>query len=222
MDTQNDDPKDQTTNSDDTQVDPSEEQTEETDMEAVTEEAMDTAEEKDDEEKDTTNEEESAEPAKEETEEEEVMYATPDALNNPASQGVVPNAATNLINLESLINRHIGDIEKLKEQLKTQKDMFNDSFNNDATYAEHAEKVKELNRQKNAAKQKVLRQPALVAIAERIAELKDDMKDLQEALSSYLKQYQEISKTNQIVGENGEIHEIVTHHKLVKRGKGKP
>ena len=102
--------------------------------------------------------------------------------------------------------------------MKTQKDMFNDSFNNDAVYADLADKVKDLNRQKNAAKQKLLKQPSLVATAERINELKDGMKDLQEALSSYLRQYQEISKTNQIVGENGEIREIVTSHKLIKKG----
>lgn len=215
MDTKNDDlQEDQITQTDDTNDDD------------VTTVSDDTQDDNADVATDATDDDSSAPAAVDETtededkpaEEEEVLYATPNALKDPASQGVVTTPAETLINLESLINRHVVDIEKVKEQLKTQKDMFNDTFGNDAVYAELDQKVKDLNRQKNGAKQKLLKQPGLVSTSERILELKEDMKDLQEALSAYLRQYQEISKTNQIVGENGEIREIVTSHKLVKKG----
>ncbi len=166
---------------------------------------------------------------KEETEvessesEEEPKYATPNALNQRMDNEMdMSTPAQSLISLESMINRYVGDIEKMKEQLKTQKDMFNDAVQNDAEYAQEEAKAKEINRVKNAAKQKITKQPAVASIVERMNTMKDEIKEMQEALSNYLQQFQKIAGTNQLVAENGEIREIVTTHRLIKKGKGRP
>ncbi len=166
---------------------------------------------------------------KEETEvessesEEEPKYATPNALNQRMDDEMdMSTPAQSLISLESMINRYVGDIEKMKEQLKTQKDMFNDAVQNDAEYAKEETKAKEINRAKNAAKQKITKQPAVASIVERMNTMKDEIKEMQEALSNYLQQFQKIAGTNQLVAENGEIREIVTTHRLIKKGKGRP
>jgi len=43
------------------------------------------------------------------------------------------------------------------------------------------------------------------------------LKDLQNALSDYLREYQRLSGSNEIEGDDGEVREIVYVAKLVKR-----
>ncbi len=177
-------------------------------------------------EEDADSEEKSEEHTDEEENDEETeqpKYATPNALNQRMDEEMdMSTPAQSLISLESMINRYVADIEKMKEQLKTQKDMFNDAVQNDAEYAQQEVKAKEINRVKNAAKQKITKQPAVASIIERMNNMKDEIKEMQEALSNYLQQFQKIAGTNQLVAENGEIREIVTTHRLIKKGKGRP
>ena len=129
----------------------------------------------------------------------------------------VETPAMEVANLSSLINRYLVDIEKIKEQLKTQRDMFNSAIENDKAYQEQSQQAKELNKKKNAVKQTLIKQPAVMATVEKQKELKEEMKDLQDALSRYLERYQQVAKTNIIESENGEIREIVPVYKLVKK-----
>lgn len=151
-------------------------------------------------------------------------YATPNAMistdieEQPTEiRHATPNAVSSLMNLESLINGFIVDMEKLQEKMKTQRDMFNDAFNNDAEFNQIMTKVKEINRVKSGAKQRLLKQPNILEVATKMREYKDELKDIQDGLSSYLQQYKELSGSNQITRDNGEVVEIVSITKLVKR-----
>lgn len=128
-----------------------------------------------------------------------------------------PNATSTLLNLESLINGYLVDLEKLQEKLKTQKDMFNDSFNNDAEFSQIMQKVKEVNRVKAVAKQRIMKLPNIIEVANKMREYKEEMKDIQQGLSSYLQQYKEISGSNKLTRDNGEVVEIVSITKFVRR-----
>lgn len=128
-----------------------------------------------------------------------------------------PRGSMNMIELATLINRYVADMEKLRDSLKMQNGMFNDSFANDKEYSDMNQKVKELNRIKNGIKQRILKTPAMEAVVAKIEELKTELKDAQEMLSGYLEEYQRVSGTNIVEGENGEIREIVPVYKLVKR-----
>lgn len=194
---------------------PEEQTTPDETLEESAEAALDAAEEEVGEKNTDTEKEETTEDTENE---EEPKYATPNATDPGEGAGT----AQTLISLESLIKRYIGDIDKLRDQLKTQKDMHNDTFNNDPEYATATQKVKEVARVKAAAKQKIQKQPSVVALNERINELKEEIKDMHETLSSYLEQYKSMSATNQIVDDNGAAHEIVTVTKLVKKGKYRP
>src|SRR3989344_6588461 len=59
-----------------------------------------------------------------------------------------PSHSLSRLELESLIQRYLDDSEKLKNQLKTQKEMYNAAFENDAEYSQETELA-------NAAKKKV-------------------------------------------------------------------
>jgi hypothetical protein len=151
-------------------------------------------------------------------------YATPNATQTnegdeepKEARYATPNAASSLLNLESLINGYIVDMEKLQEQIKTQRDMFNDAFNNDAEFSQIMQKVKDINRVKSAAKQRIMKLPNVVDVSNRMREYKEELKDIQDGLSTYLQQYKELSGSNQITRDNGEVVEIVSTTKLVKR-----
>lgn len=121
------------------------------------------------------------------------------------------------VDLTSLINRYVADIEKTKAQLKEQNQMFKDAFENDKEYHDKNEVVKAATKEKNAVKQRIMQQPAIQSAAEKVQDLKSELKDMQEALSGYLQEH--IRKTGQrtIETDDGELREIVPVYKLVKR-----
>ena len=127
------------------------------------------------------------------------------------------NAAVSQINLESLINRYIKDIDGTREKLKMQKTMLEDAFNNDAGYAEASQKVKEVTKVRNGIKQKIQKQPGVANVINEINALKEEIKDQQDGLSQYLQQYQLQSGNNSFTGEGGEVLEIVTSRRLVRK-----
>ena len=126
-------------------------------------------------------------------------------------------SAMSVIELTAIINRYAADIEKIRGSLKEKNVMFKDAFENDARYHELNLKVKDLNKLKNAEKQRILKTPAIEALTAQVNDLKMEIKDMQGLLSGYLEQYQKVSGTNVIETEDGNIREIVPVYKLVKR-----
>ena len=132
------------------------------------------------------------------------------------------DAASTLLNLESLIKNYLTKIDVLKEELKKEKEMFDDSLVNDAVYTEHLQKVIEATNIKNSTRKQILKQPAVIAVAEKVKTIREQMKELQSALSSYLQQYYEQSGLKQIETDTGETMEIVVTAKLVKKSAFRP
>ena len=77
---------------------------------------------------------------------EEVSGETGEVLT-PQEGGA--DQATALLSLEELIKNHIESTQKLREEIKQAREMFEDSFNNNPTYREHSERVKEVSKSKN-------------------------------------------------------------------------
>ncbi|MBU1126857.1 MAG: hypothetical protein ABIH88_01200 [Patescibacteria group bacterium] len=116
-----------------------------------------------------------------------------------------------------LIKSYVVRIDKLKEEIKKEKEMFDNELDNDEVYQSHFEKAKEAARIKNETKKQLLNQPSMMEISEKIKSAKDDLKESQEMLSGYLKQFQNLSDETQIEGEDGTMMEIVSIVKLVKK-----
>ena len=122
-----------------------------------------------------------------------------------------------VMDLTSLIKRYLVDIEKLKQELKTQNEMLSDAINNDKNYSEHNQQVKDWLKKRNAVKQTLIKQPAVEAIVAKQKELKFQIKDFQNALSRYLERYYQVAKTNILEDDNGDLREIIPVYKLVKK-----
>lgn len=127
------------------------------------------------------------------------------------------NSAMSMLDLSSLINDYVRTIDEAKKQLKEQRQMVKDTFENDQQYHELSEKVKTLNKEKNAIKQNLLKTPASEAAQAKMRDLQAELKDMDDKLSGYLQEYQRVAGTNIIEGTDGEIRQIVPVYKLVKK-----
>jgi len=126
------------------------------------------------------------------------------------------NGSTALLELEGLIKQYLSSLENLKKELKSKKEMIDDSFSNDAVYKEQDEKAKADALIKNSTKMQILKTPSLVEVKEKVDELRAQIKEAEENLSDYLLQYQKLTGFNEIEVNGGETMIIVSRAKLVK------
>src|SRR5581483_2910091 len=88
-----------------------------------------------------------------------------------------------LLSLEELIKNHIESIDKLKLEIKQQREMLEDSFNNNPTYHEHDEKVKDVIKAKNSVRQEIAKQPSVASLNQKVKDLRFDMNEKSKTLS---------------------------------------
>ena len=125
--------------------------------------------------------------------------------------------ASAMLNLEELIKNHIDSIDKLKEEMKQAREMFEDSFNNNPTYKEHLEKVKEVSKAKNSVRQQIAKQPSVATLEQKVKDIRFDINENGRTLSDLLQDYKEQTGATSIETRNGQVLEIVSTSKLVRR-----
>lgn len=128
-----------------------------------------------------------------------------------------PNQGMVVIELENMIKSHLSTIDKVEQEYSKHRDMLEDIFNNDSTYKEHAKIAKEAARIKNNTKKEIMKQPQVAQLAEKVRSMKQEISELQNALSDYLREFQRLSGTNEIEDEGGDIREIVYIARLVRK-----
>ncbi len=126
------------------------------------------------------------------------------------------NQASALMSLEELIKNHITTIDKLRDELKQHKEMFEDTFNNDPTYREHVEKVKEANKAKGSVRQQLSKQPSVAQLDQKVKDLRFDIGEQNKTLSDLLQDYKEQTGASQLE-VNGKTYAIISTSKLVTK-----
>lgn len=124
--------------------------------------------------------------------------------------------AATYLNLEELIKNHIESAAKLKAEIKANREMFDDSFNNNPTYRENDEKVKEAMKAKLSVKKQIASQPSVALLAQKLKDLRFDLSETNQTLSELLKDFREQTGATQIETRDGKMMEIVSTMKLVK------
>ncbi len=147
---------------------------------------------------------------------EESTDEAPTGVSSAENEGT--EEAASFLSLEELIKNQIDSIAKLKEELKAQKEMFDDSFNNSPAYHENTEKVKDATKAKLSVKKQISTQPSVAILAEKVKDLRFDINEKNQTLSDLLKDYHEKTKATQIETNDGKVMEIVSTLKLVKAG----
>lgn len=125
--------------------------------------------------------------------------------------------ASALLSLEELIKNHIESIDKLKIELRQQREMLEDSFDSNPTYREHMEKVKEVSKAKNSVRSEIAKQPSVAAIEQKVKDLRFDANEKSKTLSDLLQDYREQTGATQIETRDGKVLEIVSTSRLVRR-----
>ena len=143
------------------------------------------------------------------------------AVENSLSGSETSGQATVLLNLEEMIKSHIASLDTLRTEQKKHREMFEDSFNNNPTYRENAEKAKVAIKVKATTRQQIASQPSVIAITNKIKSISQDIKERQSALSDYLLEYQRMTGANEIEDNDGQIREIINSAKLIKRSAKK-
>lgn len=125
--------------------------------------------------------------------------------------------ANQLLTLEQMIKGYMGDLVRIQEKMKTQKEMFNQSFEQDKDYSKVEEESKELNRKKIEQKQRIVKSDAVSAVQIKIDELQTELKEARQSLSDYLNRYILLTQKTEFLGPDGEAYQIVRSAKLVKK-----
>lgn len=149
---------------------------------------------------------------------EDQLTQTPASDDSQANDNIqTPNGGEVIINMEGMIKNYITAIDKLREEIKKKKEMLDDIFNNDPTFKQHADAVKEATKVKTQTKGEILKRPQAAELNNTLKTLKSELKENQVSLSDYLAEYQRMSGVNEIEGEDGETREIVFEAKLIKK-----
>ena len=129
----------------------------------------------------------------------------------------IPSAVQTQLSVEALIKTLISRIARVKEDLKPVKEMLSDLLNNNEEYQLAANEAKEASKKKSSVKKDILSTPQGKMANDKVAVLKDELKEAQNALSSYLADYQRLTGSSEIEGEDGELRKIVYVAKLVRK-----
>jgi hypothetical protein len=133
------------------------------------------------------------------------------------SETTPPNGANVILELESMIKNNMVGIDSRKDELKKTREMIASVLTNDATYKEHETKAKEAAKLKNATKAQLMKLPANAQLMAKMHELSAEIKEMNDALSDYLREYGRLSGTNEIEADDGTVREIVYVAKLIKK-----
>lgn len=138
-------------------------------------------------------------------------------VDNTTSTAANGDGASALLSLEELIKNHIDSIDKLRDELKLQKEMFEDSFNNNPTYKEHTDKVKEVTKARGSVRQQISKQPSVAQLDQKIKDMRFDISEQSKTLSDLLQDYKEQTGATQIETRDGQLMEIVSTSRLIRK-----
>ena len=137
--------------------------------------------------------------------------------SNTSTPSISKDNVEEIMNLETMIKGYMSDLEKYQEDLRDLASMLKDSYEQDAEYTVAQEKVLEATRKRKEVKDRIIADPAIAALESKVADLRAEVKETKTALSDYLERFFQESGLRQITGNDGEIREMVTTVRLVKK-----
>ncbi len=138
-----------------------------------------------------------------------VMNAVPPATSDGAT--VSPAAFDiNAYNATlEIVRRRLAIIEKAAEELKKYKEMHDDAFANDPTFAAADKIVKDATNKRKEIMAMLAKQPALAEVMGKVKDLKETIKSNQESLTQELMEYYRTAGVMEIEDADGNVQEFV-------------
>lgn len=129
---------------------------------------------------------------------------------------VAPEGAEELLNITGLIKTYITKTDTMVGSIQKAQEMLNDILDNDETYRNHSDAVKEASKIRNQTKTQIMRTPQAQDLAAQVKEARVALKEMKQTLSEYLADYQRMTGSNEFEDEAGTIRKIIFLAKLVK------
>lgn len=140
-------------------------------------------------------------------------------VEESASPDTTISAASDLQNIENLINANIQKIDNLEKEVKPVSEMLESLLDADLEYAELDLKAKEAIKEKTAKKKTLMSTTNGRELNEKLKNFKSEIREAKEALSAYLQEYQKKTGFSEYEGPDGELRQIVFTAKLVRKTK---
>lgn len=113
------------------------------------------------------------------------------------------------LTIEQKISKSFGFIRTAKEELKYQRQMLKDAFENDADYKKINDELSANKTKLKARKLKMIEEnPSLTTLQDKIDTLKDKLDSHQLTLSEFLIEYTEKTGNDTVPNDTGEIVKI--------------
>jgi hypothetical protein len=129
------------------------------------------------------------------------------------------NATDTLTTTTSLIQNYITLLENAKKELKENKAMLNDALSGDEEYRKVTEAAKEATKNKKAIYVRLMNNPTLAELNEKIKDLQSQVKENELAMSDLLQQYAQITGSKTFETPDGVVKDIIYLAKLVSPAK---
>lgn len=136
-----------------------------------------------------------------------------DSLEDAVNQGAVDTATQ----VDFLVKSLIAEQGDIREKLKEQRAMLKDVLESDVNYRDIDNQMKELAKRKKQVAQTLAESASAKQAKEETQNLRNDLKVIEKKLMGYLQQYLDTYNSRTIEDRDGQLREIVTLYKLVKK-----
>lgn len=133
---------------------------------------------------------------------------------NVTPQEVVPPAiiqeadSDNYIAVKNIISRNLAELDRLTAERKVEKEKLSNIFENDNDVSEAQEEVIRVQRELKQRKSQIMATPQAATINLKIKEQNEEIKELQESLSTHLQTYRQITGTSTFEDSDGTEREF--------------
>jgi hypothetical protein len=127
--------------------------------------------------------------------------------------------AETLTSLQNLIERRALQVEAIKEKLSENRSMLRDVYTNDETLTDAQEEQKAYSSKVRERKSQINSSPEAMSIKTKIAELREEQKELEETLSNHLVNYHSMTNSNSFDTSDGDQWEFSIKAKIKARKK---
>jgi DNA repair exonuclease SbcCD ATPase subunit len=133
-----------------------------------------------------------------------------DELSLPADTGVDAEVAASdqlaetLTHLQSVIERNVSELKRLKEELKLKRESLKSVFENDTELGEAQAQAEVMTKQLKERKAALQSNPQSISLKTQIAEVNQEKKEVEEALNNHLLNYYSMTNSMSIDTSDGD------------------
>lgn len=127
--------------------------------------------------------------------------------------------ADTLSSLQSVIERNALQLNKLREDMKEKRDSLKSVYENDAGLATAEEEAKVVSQQVKEKRSALKSSPQVTSLSTQIAELREQMKEIEETLNNHLLNYFSLTNSTSFDTSEGDQWDFNVRAKLKAKAK---